>query len=572
MPERLDRNIAYDRLTIPTDHLGILLEPAGDRLADLAGGDYSAALDTVRILDTTIGELRRQLRARLELTGPVILTGHQLEFTHAGIFAKSVAADALARQLGTAGVFLVVDSDLPKQTSLWLPIVEGDLVHRVSVPLPGCDPTLPVESQPLVSASRWQRFFVQLAEHADNDSLPMLRQRSTGGWVAHGFSRGGHESANDSRPPPLKRWATQSTRLHHISIGGAIACFAGELKNTPETNLATIIENGHAAVGRQLGLGDFHTLRASWLSQTPEFRAFAAHLILNAREFARHYNKAQREYRIRRRVRNPQRPAPPLFCDADRTELPFWIGRIGQARQRLFVSDNSDGIELYADRESIGTFDKTRLGGIKNHDRPWQVELDGWHLRPRALTLSAFVRLFISDLFIHGIGGAKYDEMTEDFIRSFFKTELPPACCVSATAYLSLPSHGIERQALTQARHARRDLRFNPQRHLDNLPRDLLTRRAELIKTSSDLRSRSRSAGSRRRRVFNEIRAINSDLIALGGEQLEMIEQRARRLSRLYESDRTASDREYFFALHSRETLTKLVQIIQAKLEQPANS
>ena len=28
------------------------------------------------------------------------------------------------------------------------------------------------------------------------------------GWVAHGFSRGGVESKLDSRPPPLKKWAT----------------------------------------------------------------------------------------------------------------------------------------------------------------------------------------------------------------------------------------------------------------------------------------------------------------------------------------------------------------------------
>ena len=50
----------------------------------------------------------------------------------------------------------------------------------------------------------------------------VLGKRSTDGWVAHGFSRGEHESANHSCPPPLKRWATQSTMIHRISAGVAL--------------------------------------------------------------------------------------------------------------------------------------------------------------------------------------------------------------------------------------------------------------------------------------------------------------------------------------------------------------
>jgi hypothetical protein len=45
----------------------------------------------------------------------------------------------------------------------------------------------------------------------------VLRQTSIDGWVAHGFSRGGHGTAGEAQrksarhlcPPPLKRWATR---------------------------------------------------------------------------------------------------------------------------------------------------------------------------------------------------------------------------------------------------------------------------------------------------------------------------------------------------------------------------
>ncbi len=40
--------------------------------------------------------------------------------------------------------------------------------------------------------------------------------------VAHGFSRGGRESADHSCPPPLKRWATHTSVIHRINRGRAL--------------------------------------------------------------------------------------------------------------------------------------------------------------------------------------------------------------------------------------------------------------------------------------------------------------------------------------------------------------
>ncbi|MCK4661147.1 MAG: tetratricopeptide repeat protein, partial [Phycisphaerae bacterium] len=40
----------------------------------------------------------------------------------------------------------------------------------------------------------------------------VLRSAYSDGWVAHGFSRGGRESAHHSRPPPLKRWSTHAAQ------------------------------------------------------------------------------------------------------------------------------------------------------------------------------------------------------------------------------------------------------------------------------------------------------------------------------------------------------------------------
>ena len=44
-------------------------------------------------------------------------------------------------------------------------------------------------------------------------------------------------------------------------------------------------------------------------------------------------------------------------------------------------------------------------------------------LRPRALTLTLFARVCLGDFFIHGIGGGKYDEVTDAIIRDYFGIE-----------------------------------------------------------------------------------------------------------------------------------------------------
>ena len=64
--------------------------------------------------------------------------------------------------------------------------------------------------------------------------------------------------------------------------------------------------------------------------------------------------------------------------------------------------------------------------------RSWQaLEPQGFKVRPRALSLTLFVRLCLANVFWHGLGGGKYDEVTDDIIRKFF--ELAPPAFIVAT-------------------------------------------------------------------------------------------------------------------------------------------
>jgi hypothetical protein len=508
------------RLVAPREHGGILVEPDAARIRACLARDAAAGYDAVPILDTTLGALRTRLRRRLGLTGPVILTGHQAGFGHAGVFAKTIAADALAASTDGVTMFLTVDSDVPKSRQLAVPRVEGNQLRRVFVDVPGCDPRLPSEWQAEVGLDQWADFFARvrsLWSGSDDSLLPAFAE----GWLAAA---------------------------------------------RPELGFCEGMIGAHAAVEETLGLGRTRDVRASQLCITPEFRAFVAHLALHAPALAAHYNQAQRAYRERYGVRNAQRPAPALQVSADCVELPFWAAWREQPRRRLYVADRGDALGFLAEGEQVGLLPKARLAQVEWHRDPWPIEADGWHIRLRALTLSAFTRLLVADMFIHGIGGAKYDRMTEDFVQRFFGVALAPMCCVSATMHLPLPQTGVSQEDVRAARRASRDIRYNPQRHLGNPPKDRLHRREESIQESATLKRGRPRDHAARARVFHEIQRLNDELLQCEPQRVDELDQRARQLEEQWRQDRIALDREYFFALHRRSDIEQLVQKVRTRL------
>ena len=49
----------------------------------------------------------------------------------------------------------------------------------------------------------------------------------------------------------------------------------------------------------------------------------------------------------------------------------------------------------------------------RRRSRLAELSSRGIKLRTRALTTTLFARLVLSDMFLHGIGGAKYDQVTD---------------------------------------------------------------------------------------------------------------------------------------------------------------
>src|SRR5205823_1112929 len=102
-------------------------------------------------------------------------------------------------------------------------------------------------------------------------------------------------------------------------------------------------------------------------------------------------------------------PVPDLAGEGDWLEAPFWAWRGGQKRrERLFMRRCIEGFTLRAGSESWPTLQR----GARPEDlvSSWQsLQRAGFKIRTRALTTTLFARLFLGDLFVHGLGGGKYD-------------------------------------------------------------------------------------------------------------------------------------------------------------------
>ena len=171
---------------------------------------------------------------------------------------------------------------------------------------------------------------------------------------------------------------------------------------------------------------------------TGPFLWFACHLFKNAHAFRSTHNEVLSEYRKVNRVRSKTHPVPELSESDGWIESPFWIWRTGETRRhQLFVKRDQEQIQLSNGTDIIASLpmgEKCDLSAAIEVLK--QLPEQGIRLRTRALTTTLFARLFLGDLFVHGIGGAKYDEMTDRIFTRFFHLTPPRYLTLSATRFL----------------------------------------------------------------------------------------------------------------------------------------
>jgi len=508
----------FQALRTPAHDGAILIEPAAQKLRALAAENRSRfASYPGGIAGADWATLRRQTRAAIGVDGgtPVIMTGHQPEFIHPGVWAKYIVADRLARALKGAAVNLVVDNDVPKTLALAVPVVTAGEIVVHQVPFVEKGAGLPYEFLPGLDARTSRQ----------------IRERIAG-LLADAYDA-------SAMPAFFEGFCTP----HDGGLAGQMAAGRAAVERLFDVHLRDV------RVGRVWG----GPMPADWIRR--------------AREFAASYNQALAEYRREEGIREADRPIPDLHIAGSRVELPLWVCATGSPRQRLYVEQAAGQIRFFAGTEPAGTIATDELNDGERFARLLHAA-GGRVIRPRALALTLWARLLACDLFVHGIGGAKYDRITDRIIRSYYGIEPPAMACVSATLRLPLPRSPVSRADLFAARRRVRDVRYQPERWATDIPEalPLLAARLHAIEQSESLRrdADGRRDHSARREVFERLRGLNAQLLALRPSVVDEARAELERIEHMVRQDRIATGREYFFALFPRAKLAQLCDTLPA--------
>jgi hypothetical protein len=513
------------QLRAPRQDGGVVAEPPLARAADLVEANHrrlaGAAVDLLgRPLPDVARAARQALlaEARAYLRGAgepvpehggdrVVMAGHQPELFHPGVWVKNFALAGLARRHGVTPVNLVIDYDTIKTTALRVPAPATDgepWPHRALVPFDHWNDEVPYEE----GAVRDEALFASFADRVE----ACLR-----GW---GFV------------PLLTEFWPEARRQ------------AGRTRLLGERLAAA-----RRALERRWGC---HTLEVPVrrLCATEPFAWFVAHLLTDLPRFHGTYNACVHAYRRRYDIRSRNHPVPDLAAEGDWLEVPLWAWRTGQRRRgRLMARAAAGRVELRAGGEAWPVLPRDGLAAA------WrELEGRGYKVRPRALTNTLFARLFLADLFVHGIGGGKYDELTDALLRRFFGLEPPAYLVLSGTRLLPLPAYSVTADDCRALARRLRDLAYNPQRHLeDGEQSDPAVR--ELVAEKGAWIARQPEARPQRRERFRRLRALNELLRPWVAGRADRLERELARCEHEVRANAVLRRRDYAFCLYPESVL-----------------
>ncbi len=474
---------------------------------------------------------------------PLIVSGHQPELFHPGVWAKNFVLDQLASETGGIGVNLIVDSDTLGSTRIAIPIGSKGRPALVQIPFDsdaGSDErNLPCEERVI----RDQSLFRSFAERVSN---------ALACWPID----------------PLVRsiWPA------------AVAMLSHESARLPDALTAARHE-----AERLAGLNNLE-LPLSRLSQTESFAWFVCHLLSDVRRLHATYNEAVEQYRQINRVRSVSHPLPNLAVSRtndrndstwptteDWFEVPFWVWRTGDSeRGRLFVRQTTSQVIFSNGKEELGSLPlSAKVDPATSVAQLRCLMSNGWKIRTRALTTTMFARVFLGDAFLHGLGGAKYDEMTDRLIARLFGVVPPAHLTLTATAHLPIPSWDTTPLDVARLRHRLNDFDRNVERHVASsawLDADraeaesLLAEKRQLVAEQLEQDALSTTDSRRRSKANNfqrcrQLRLINQRLVQLAESTRHQLALNLQSSQAQLAANEILRSREFSFCLFPAEVL-----------------
>jgi hypothetical protein len=491
--------LARNTQLLATSQCQILDQP----LATLRKQAQAAALDAARAYHAEAGEPLPQSHG-----GGLLIAGHQPELFHPGVWIKNFALNALAKRHDRAALNLVVDNDTAKNCLIRLPADD----HLATVAYDHWQGGIPYEERPVLE----EAFFADFPERV---------------------------------APYSRHWPFQPM----------LADFWTEARRQAQRTdlLGERLASSRRTFERAWGCHNFE-LPLSRLCRLEPFARFGCHLLENLSRFHDIYNAAVESYRIRYWLRSRNHPVPNLAREGDWLEMPLWSWLVQRPRrQRLLAKRCPAGFQLRSGPEEWPCLRGARDDLVEQ----WLgLEKEGRRIRTRALTTTLFARLFLADSFMHGLGGGKYDELTDGLMRDFFGIEPPAFLVLTGSLRLPFPKGKASEDDHRRLARQRRDLFWNPQRYLlqsesegeSKVSRIILDR---LNREKAYWAARSCPTHSERLERFQQLRRVNAELRRFVAEQEIDLGRALEEVTRQMRIQESCSRRDFAFCLYPAEKL-----------------
>ncbi len=432
----------------------------------------------------------------------VLVTGHQPRFYHPGVWFKNFLLAEVAAQSGAIAINLIVDTD------------EAGVLEA-AVPL---------------FADGWQQEKIPLLTAEANKTFEFLA------------------------PPTSEQITKFISSLRELGTEG----YQEQSKANVQRFLALLSEDdGGTDLDRSLRLAEWLTkLRrlyegeqaryleypVSLLAETSEFKGFMAELINDAAFFTKQYNQTLAAYRRAHGYRYRVNPFPDLIRDEANAdyELPLWLMKDG-VRAPAYVKTAQGHCSLHAAGEAVLSWSGKLVA----------EQLEGVALRPRGMTLTLFMRLFGCDLFLHGVGGAKYDGATSQFIRDYYQVEPPEYAGATLTVYPHLNVHEVSSEELSELEELIRDVEYNPDRHLKEAGLSDLEQEElqDMVRRKELLITQIKAGDANRKEIGLEIKKLNRSIGSAVSVYQQELTRRLAEKKEMFAASKEAKRRDYAYFL-----------------------
>ena len=529
-PEKHGEQFISPEISVASEQIDTNISTIRDNDLEIDGSAYSDLVSQARLeFFAKATQYTATYRDTVQLTDldpdkPTVLSGHQPTLFHPGVWFKNFYLSYLGKNLDANVVNLVIDNDVAPARSIQVPECVDARHHLNAIAFDTDDAAVPFETAQIQSASHFQSFADRVGQSMGTlVDDPLIHEL----W-------------------PFARKQAEQHGNPYLAIAQARHIFEGSLGlKTWEVPLSDICD-------------------------TAVFGRFARHLIKHAHELLAHYNTGLSEYRQINKIRSKSHPVPNLEHSMERCELPFWIWtEENPTRRRLFVSDptTESGLESKTVILSDNAEWQTTISLKGDEDTLFIAELRkvGVYIRPRALATTMFLRLFLGDFFVHGIGGGKYDQLTDYIIEHFFQIPAPHFAIATMTAFLGmdLPKESIE--DLGEIESTLRDFKHAPDRFAFKvrklLPHLYLGEDIEGLITEKEAWVQRDVEPADRREWHLELERIHGKLQVLLSEAHEQLLERRKLVDKAVKKWELLHSRELSYCLFPKKNLRELLEI-----------